>query len=56
VQELTLEVMQAWNVWPFPIVQGTSCLDQNVTLVTLNGAAIDISDLMWLASAVFQFI
>lgn len=47
MQKLALEVMQAWNVGPFPIVQGAGRLDQNITLVTLNGTGIHIPDLIF---------
>jgi hypothetical protein len=37
--------MKSRNLWPFPIVQGSCCLYQNVTLICVCGRIIGILDL-----------
>ena len=30
MHQFALEVVQAWNVWPTPLIQDTSSIDQNI--------------------------
>lgn len=55
VQQLPLEIMKTRNVGPLPVVQGTGRLNQDITVVPVHGAAIDIEDLRAMGSALSQF-
>lgn len=45
VHQVALEIVKPRNLGPFPIIQGSCCLDQNITLICVCGRTFDILDL-----------
>jgi hypothetical protein len=45
VHQVALEIVKPRNLGPFPIVQGSCCLDQNIRLICVCGRTFDILDL-----------
>lgn len=55
MQQLSLEVTEAWNVRPSPIVQGARGLDQNVTVIFIHRATVNVLDLRNIESVTAHF-
>jgi hypothetical protein len=45
VDEVAVEGMQPWNVWPLPIIQDATPVDQNMTLIFYSLVRFQIMDL-----------
>lgn len=45
VDEVAVEGMQSWNVWPLPIIEDSTAVDQNMTLIFYNLVRFQIMDL-----------
>lgn len=56
MQPLSLEVIKAWNVRPTPVVQGARGLDQNVTVIFIHRATVDVLDRRKMESATAHFL
>jgi hypothetical protein len=50
VHQLALEIMKTRYVWPFPVIQCSSGLNQNVTLICVCVRGVEILDLATLTS------
>lgn len=45
MQQLALEVVQAWNIGPFPIVEGSLGGDEHVARVFIDRSIFDVLNL-----------